>query len=54
MDDLGDQLERMRGTQAKADERDVGVLPRGYRPDLRDVDLASDHLVAESRHDLGE
>ena len=54
VDDLRDQLERMLGAQPKTDERDVGVLPRSHRADLLDVDLAGDHLVTETSHDLGE
>ena len=54
VDDLGDQLECVLGAEPEADERDVGVLPRGHRADLFDVDLACNHLVAESRHDLCE
>ncbi len=42
------------GAQTKTDERDVGMLARSHRADLLDVDLAGDHLVTESCHDLGE
>ena len=30
------------------------MFPRGHGADLFDVDLASDHLVAETRHHPGE
>ena len=53
-DDLRDQLERMLGVQSEPDQSDIRPLPRGHRPDLLDVDLARDHLVAEAGHDLGE
>jgi hypothetical protein len=44
----------MVGAKPKADKSDVGVLPCSHRADLFDVDLACDHLVAESCDDLGE
>ena len=52
--DLGDQLERVHRALAEPDQRDVGMLPRGDRPDLLDVDLTRDHVVPEPDHDLGE
>ncbi len=54
MDDLRDQLERVLGAQAEPDQGDVGANPRGRGADFSDVDLARDHLVAETGHDLGE
>ena len=54
MDDFRDQFESVIGVQPKADERDVGVLPRSHRADLLDVDLARDHLMAETCHDRCE
>ena len=51
MDDLADQPERMLRGDAEPDERDVGVLPRRDRADLRHLDLACDHVVAEPAHD---
>ena len=44
----------MLGVQAKPDQRDVGPLAGCHRADLRDVDLACDHLVPEPGHDLCE
>ena len=54
MHDLRDQLQCVLGAEPEPDECDVGVLPRGHRPDFSDVDLACDHLMAETGHDLGE
>ena len=44
-DDLRDQFERVLGMQAQPDESDIWALSRGYRSDLRHLDLACDHLV---------
>jgi len=44
----------MVGVEAEPDQRDVGALSGGHRGDFRDLDLASDHLVAEPRDDPGE
>ena len=44
----------MLGREAEADDRDIGLLSRGHRPDLLDVDLASDHVVPEPDHNLSE
>ena len=54
MDDLRDQVERVLGAQPEPDQGDIGTLPRRHRADLSDVDLARDHLVAETGHDRGE
>ena len=54
MDDLRDQLQRVLGAQPEPDKRNIGMLPRGHGADFADVDLARDHLVAETGHDLGE
>ena len=51
-DDLLDQLERMLGAFTEADERDVRVLFAGELGDLVDVELLSDHLVAERAGDV--
>jgi hypothetical protein len=53
-DDLRDQLERVLGVQPKTDEGDVRPLPGRDRADFLDVDLAGDHLVPETGHDLRE
>jgi len=53
-DDLRYQLQRMLGVQAEPDQRDIGPLSGGHRPDLFHVDLAGDHLVPEPGHDLGK
>ena len=53
-DNLSDQLECVFGGESEPDERNVGVLCRGDPADCLDVDLASDHLVAEPGDDLGE
>ena len=47
--DLVDQLERVLGTFAEPDKRDVGSLPGGHRTDVLDIDLARDHLVSQRR-----
>jgi hypothetical protein len=57
VDDLLDQLERMLRALAETDERDIRLLARGYRSDLADLDLRSDHLVPEAGDkgcDVGE
>jgi hypothetical protein len=47
VDDLFDQLERVLGALAQADERNVGMLgPRSLR-DLCDIQLERDDLVSE-------
>ena len=38
----------MVGALAEPDERDVGTFSRSYRPDVLDIDLASDHLMPEA------
>jgi hypothetical protein len=53
-DDLRDRLERVLRARAEPDERDVWVLASGRRPDVPDVDLACNHLVAEPGDHLGE
>ena len=45
--DLGDQIERVLRARPEPDQSDVGMLPRGDRADLLDVDLAGDHVVPE-------
>jgi hypothetical protein len=42
------------GVQPETDEGDVRPLPGRHRADLLDVDLAGDHLVPETGHDLRE
>jgi hypothetical protein len=44
----------MVGVEAEPDQRDIGALSGGHRADFRDLDLASDHLVAEPGDDPGE
>ena len=51
VDDLLDQAERMLGALAQSDERDVGPFSRSHRPDVLDIDLASDHLMPEGGND---
>jgi hypothetical protein len=34
--------------------RDIGPFSRGHRADFPDLDLSGDHLVPETRDDLGE
>ncbi len=50
--DLLDQLERMLGALAKANEGDVRPFPRRHCSDVLHLDLARDHLVPESGDDL--
>ena len=52
--DLVDQVERVLRALPEPDERDVGSLSGGHGADVRDVDLARDHLVAEGDHDRGD
>ena len=52
--DLRDLLQRVLGALAEPDQRDVGALARRHRRDVRDVDLAGDHLVPEPGHHLGQ
>jgi hypothetical protein len=40
--------------EAEPDQRDIGALSGGDGADLRYLDLASDHLVAETGDDLGK
>ena len=47
--DLVDQGEGVLRALAEADQRDIGSLPGGHGSDVRDVDLAGDHLVPELR-----
>jgi hypothetical protein len=49
-DDLLDQRQGMLGTCPQPDKRDVGSFPARHGPDVLDLDLSCDHLVAE-RHD---
>ena len=42
----------MLGTQAEADEPNVRLFSRGNRTNFLDVDLASDHVMAQPRDDL--
>ena len=51
LDDLLDHVERVLGALAEPDERDIGPFSRRNRPDVFDLDLASDHLMAESGND---
>jgi hypothetical protein len=46
--------ERVLGVRAEPDQRDIGPLSRGHRPDFLDIDLARDHLVSEPGRDPGE
>ena len=46
--------QRVLGALAEPDERHVRTVPRCHRSDLRDVNLARNHLVTQARHDLGE
>ena len=52
--DLRDQLERVIRIRAESDECNVRPFPLGDGTDLLDVDLACDHLVPETGHDLRE
>ena len=52
--DLLDQVERVLRALSEPDERDVGSLSGGHGADVRDVDLARDHLVSEGDHDRGD
>jgi len=54
VDDLRDQLERVLGAQAEANQRHIGSLPRSHRTDLPDLDLTGDHVMAELGDDLCE
>ena len=51
-DDLRDQLEGVLRAQPETDECYIRPLPLGGGSNFLDVDLASDHLVAEADHDL--
>ena len=51
MHDLVDQVERVLGALAQADQRNVGSLPGGDRADVRYINLSSDHLMAKRDHD---
>ena len=44
----------MVGALAESDERDVGTFSRSCRPDVLDIDLASDHLMPECGDDRRE
>jgi hypothetical protein len=44
----------MVGVEAEPDQRDIGALSGGHRADFRDLDLASDHVVAETGDDPGK
>jgi hypothetical protein len=44
----------MVGVETEADQRDIGAFSCGHRADFRDLDLASDHLVAETCYDPGK
>ena len=52
VDDLLDQLERVRGAFAEADQRDVRVLAPRRLGDFVDVELERDDLVSERAGDL--
>ena len=55
--DLLDQVKRVLGALAEADEGDVRPLPRRHRSDVLHLDLARDHLVPErgdDRRDEGQ
>ena len=51
---LSIRLERVLGALAEPDERDVGPFAGGHGSDVRDLDLARDHLVPEGRDDRGD
>ena len=52
--DLGDQLQCVRRARPEPHQCDVGVLPRRHRADVLHRDLARDHVVPETDHDLRE
>ena len=41
----------MVGALAEPDQRDIGTFSRRRRPDILDIDLASDHLMPETGDD---
>ena len=47
--DLVDQGEGMLQALAETDQRDIGSLPVGHDSDVRNVDLAGDHLMPDVR-----
>jgi hypothetical protein len=50
-DDRVDQSEGVLGAGAESDERHIWSFAGGDGPDVFDLDLACDHLVAERDHD---
>jgi hypothetical protein len=57
VDDLLDQVERMLGALAQADDGDVRPLARRHCSDVVHLDLARDHVVPErgdNRRDEGQ
>jgi hypothetical protein len=52
--DLLDQFQRVLGALAKPDERDVGSLPGRDSPDVFDLNLTCDDLMAKGNHDRGD
>src|SRR5881397_3507554 len=53
-DDLRDQVESVLRAQPETDKGYIRVLPLGGGSDFLDVDLASDHIMAEPDYDLRE
>ncbi len=51
--DARDQVERVLGALAQADERDVGHRLGGGGRDLGDLELARDHVMAHRGHQAG-
>ena len=51
MDDLRNHVERVLPADAETDEGEIRMFTVGRGRDLRDLELARDHLVAETRHD---
>jgi hypothetical protein len=47
LDDLLDQHQRVVGTLTEPHQSHVGALSGGHCADVVDLDLASDHLMAE-------
>ena len=50
-DYMVDQVERVRGSFLRADQRDVGPLPGGDGGDVLHIDRAGDHFVTEADDD---
>src|SRR5207247_6123794 len=53
-DELRDQVEGVLRAKAETDEGHIRPLPLGGGSNLLDVDLASDHVMAEADYDLRE